>query len=267
VHDAATREFVNIGVALYASKGSFLKARCTTRYGRAAALFGQNVDGKAFRRLTRFVEREINRLGEKLGSDLPLAGDHIAMVLDRVLPRDDSAIQFSQAGAGLSGDLDRTLSELYERFVERYEKHERERRTEEDVWRVFRDPLARKNVIQHLQPKKVIAPSIEYEFQHTWKNTRWHALEPISFDLVDPQYISEKAARWVGRMTGLHEAREKLELHFLLGAPQEVSLQEAFAKAQNLMHKMPGKHAFYQESEAEALAQQLSEEILEHQES
>ena len=81
VHDAATREFVNVGVALYAPKERFLKAHCTGRYGRAAALFGQNVDGKTFRRLTHFVEREINRVGEQLKSDLPLTGNRIETIL------------------------------------------------------------------------------------------------------------------------------------------------------------------------------------------
>jgi hypothetical protein len=121
-------------------------------------------------------------------------------------------------------------------------------------------------VIHYLQPKKIVAPSIEYEFQYTWKNACWHALEPISFDLVDAQHMSEKAARWVGRMTGLQEAPEKLELHVLLGAPLDEDLRNAFVKAQNLMHKMPGKHEFYGESEAEALAEQLAKEIRGHHE-
>ena len=62
-------------------------------------------------------------------------------------------------------------------------------------------------------------------------------------------------------MTGLHEAREKVELHVLLGAPQLAALGQAFIKAQNLLHKMPGKHDFYQESDAEILAKQLAQEI------
>lgn len=266
VHDAATREFVNVGVVLYAPTKGFLKGRCSSRYRRAAALFGHKVDGKAFRQLTQFVELEINRLGDRIRVDLPLAGNQIETVLDRILPRDDSSIQFSQAGAGISSDLDRTLSELNERVVERYEKRERERRTEEDVWRVFRAPLVRQEVVQYLQPKKIVSPSIEYEFQYAWKNARWHALEPISFDLVDAQHMSEKAALWVGRMTGLQDAHEELELHVLLGAPQEDNLQKAFVKVQNLLHKMPGKHEFYKESEAETVAQQLAKDIREHHE-
>ena len=34
VHDSVTKEFLNIGVAVYAPQGFFLQAKCTPHYGR-----------------------------------------------------------------------------------------------------------------------------------------------------------------------------------------------------------------------------------------
>lgn len=265
MHDAATREFVNVGVVLYAPKARFLAARCTTHYARPSALFG-HIDGTAFRRLARFVEREVNKLGDRIKDELPLLSNRIESVLDKVLPPDDSAMQFSPGGAGVSADLDRTLAELFERFVERYEIQDREKRTEEDVWRIFRVPLAARQVVHYLHPKKVIAKNYEYEFQHSWKNAQWHALEPISFDLTDKQHVLDKASRWLGRMTSLDDAHDKVKLHVLLGEPREEDLENAFVKAQNLLHRMPGDHEFYRENDAEALADKVAQELREHAE-
>ena len=264
VYDAAGREFVNVGVVVYAPNVSFLEARCTSHYRRAAQLFG-GIDGAAFRRVTGFVEREVNRLGEQLSTSLPLSDGKIEKVLARILPPDDSAMQFAEPGAGLSADLRKTLDELYERFVGRYERTEREKRTEDDVWRTFREPLAQRQVVHHLAPKKIIARNYEYEFEHAWKNARWHALEPISFDLTDQRYVLEKASHWVGRVSSLQDSHDQVQLHVLLGAPQDDTLNDAFVKAQNLLHKMPGHHEFHREEEAEQVAEWFAAEVREHE--
>ena len=262
VHDVVTGEFVNVGVVVFAPRTGFLSARCTSHFRRAAQLFG-GIDGGAFRRVTRFVESEINRVGRDFPS-LVLGEEKIESVLARVLPPDDSAMQFSKAGAGLSEDPERTLDELYDRFVGDFEKVPTERRTDEDVWRCFRQPLAQKGVVQHLHPKRIVAPNYKYEFKHSWKNAHWHALEPMSFDLADEDYILEKASRWLGRMTSLEGASESVKLHVLLGTPQERRLKPSFDKAQNLLHKMPGEHEFHSESEAEQVADWVKSEVTEH---
>jgi hypothetical protein len=264
VHDMAGEEFVNIGVVVLAPEVGFLGARCTQHYRRAARLFG-HIDGAAFRRLAEFVERETNKLGRSLKDRLPLLDKGIENVMAKILPPDASAIRFSEAGAGLTKDPARTLAELYERFVGRYERGEREKRTEEDVWRTFQKPLARQDVVQYLTPRKVVAPNYEYEFKHAWKNGAWHALEPVSFDLVDEQNVLEKASRWLGRMSSLKDATEPVVLHVLMGAPSDEDLQGAFERAQNLLREMPGKHELHREADAEQVAKWLAAEIKAHE--
>ncbi|MGO4880571.1 MAG: DUF3037 domain-containing protein [Bryobacteraceae bacterium] len=39
IHDGVTAEFVNVGIAVYAGDASYLKAKCSTGYGRITRLF------------------------------------------------------------------------------------------------------------------------------------------------------------------------------------------------------------------------------------
>jgi hypothetical protein len=82
--------------------------------------------------------------------------------------------------------------------------------------------------------------------------------------LVEASSITDKANNWLGRMMSLVESEEKFELHLLLGKPRDPKLLSAYAKAQNILHKMPGKPEFVQEDEAEAFAESLKKEIGQH---
>jgi len=266
VHDPVTAEFVNIGVALYAPDAKYLNAICTSHYRRLSVVF-EPIDGDHFRQITKFLESRIELLGQKLNSKLPFANPprNIEEVLAQVLPADDSAIQFSTAGGGFTSDPEKTLNELYVRYVERYVSESAHlSRKDEDVWKVFKAPLEKKQVIKYLKPKKIIAPDYDYEFEHARKNDAWHAYEPISFDLAEADSIKDKANRWLGRVTTLADSEEKFTLHLLLGGPKESNLQRAYVQAKNILNKIPGKPQFIEEDEAEQFAEALKDEIKEH---
>ncbi len=53
VHDTATGEFVNTGVALYAPEARFAGALCRTTYGRLRKVF-PGMDGESFKSLMRY---------------------------------------------------------------------------------------------------------------------------------------------------------------------------------------------------------------------
>ena len=120
VHDPVTQEFINIGVAVYSAEARFLRAICTTHYARITRMFTK-IDGNRFRQLTRYLQDQISAIGENLPKELPFEpGQAIGHLLTRVLPPDDSSVQFSHAGVGLSQDLETTTAELFARYVERY---------------------------------------------------------------------------------------------------------------------------------------------------
>jgi hypothetical protein len=267
VHDAVTQEFVNIGVAVYSREARFLSAKCATHYARITRMFAK-IDSNRFRQLTCYIQEQIGAMGASLPSELPFEpGLAIEQLLARVLPPDDSSVQFSHAGVGLAHDLDKVVVELFDRYVDRYASTaESARRDDEDVWRTaFREPLERRHITARLAPKRIVAPNYEYEFQRAWKNDIWHLYEPVSFDMVDGGSIVEKANRWVGRAMSLNDSPEHFEIHMLLGEPADSQLQSTFLKAQNILKKMPGRRDFVRESEAEAFAEEFEEEIRQHE--
>lgn len=266
VHDPVTQEFVNIGVAVFSAEARFLRATCTLNYRRITEMF-HKIDGRRFRQISRYLQDQICAAGVASETALPFeSAQNIESILARILPPDDSAIQFSKAGIGLSSNLEQTLQDLYRRHVEYYGSHaEGSCRTDEEVWRgTFREPMERAQVTPWLSPKRIAAPSYEYEFERSWKNEVWHVLEPVSFDLIDPASMLDKANRWVGRATSLMDSPDPFKLHMLLGEPTDERLRGTFIKAQNILNKMPVKKEFVFESEADAFAEELAGEVGKH---
>jgi hypothetical protein len=266
IHDVVTGEFVNVGVVLYAPRAKFLSALCTSRYGRLSKMFN-NVNGEHFKHVVRYIQAQLEEEGERLTNELPF-NEMPKSVLEftaKVLPRDDSSLQFSPEGFGLTENPQLTLEQLYTRYVEQYfEKADRPIRTNEDVWRVFKKPLEEKRILAKLVPHQISGQNYEYEFKYAWKNGVWNMQEPISFDLVEAGSITDKANAWLGRITSLVDGGEKFYLNLLVGAPQDERLMSAFIKAENILHRMPCPHDFVREYQADNFAQQLKKEIEEH---
>ncbi len=113
VHDSVTQEFVNIGVAVCSPEAGYFRARCAGNSERIARTF-EAIDGEAFCKLMRHIEERLN------ASRAAAARTGLQSGVAAVLPRDDSAIQFTTGGVGLSADLDQALQQLFARYVERY---------------------------------------------------------------------------------------------------------------------------------------------------
>jgi hypothetical protein len=267
IHDGVTGEFVNVGIALFSVDVPYLRAKCTIQYGRITRVFDR-IDGDRFKQTVRYIEDEVNRTGQKLRQRVLSFAETeptVEGLLKQVLPRDDSAIQFSAPGYGVSLDLESTLAELYERYVERYAgQPDIPSRSDDEVWRVFREALERRSVLGSLTPKAIIAPDYEYEFRAGWKNEIWHVYEPVSFDLVEPTSLVDKANRWWGRSASLAESPERFRLHLLIGEPQNPRLVHAFGKARNILGKMPGSPDLIMEADADKFAADLEREISVH---
>lgn len=266
VHDVATGEFVNMGVALYAPDAKYVSAICNPRYTRLSRVF-LDVNGDQIRSLMRFIQARFEEYGIKLNNELALEGKpkSIMDIAARILPSDDSALQWSEPGGGMSEDPAATLEQLFSRFVEKYEqKPPTISRTEADVWRVYRRELEQTQVLARLQTKRIVAKDDEYEFEHAWRNGLWRLYEPISFDLVESDSLVEKANRWLGRATNLAESTDDFQLFVLLGEPQLEKLKQPFAKALNILNKMPVKKEFIREQEAAKFSRELASDIQQH---
>lgn len=266
IHDVVNGEFVNVGVVIFASGISFFDARCTKKYGRISKFF-TDVNGDHFRALMNFIESKASNIQYNLKNEslFDKKVESINELLQMMLPSDDSTLQFSPPGGGLTSDIEQTLNELYDRYIDRFSENKLyTTRDDHEIWKVFRKPLIEKKIVHQLRPHKVIAKNFEYEFEHAWKNGVWRTLEAVSFDLDHPISITDKANKWLGRSISLADTEEKFKLYLLLGKPTKSTLMSAYIKAENILHKIKIPHEFVREDDAEGFAKEIEKDIKEH---
>lgn len=264
-YDPLTQEFVNVGIVVYSPKTRELFALCTSHYSRISKLF-PGFQGTRFRANMKYIQDSVNSLGDRLVRELPFTeSKSLASLLASILPVDDSALRFHEGGSGLTSDLRTRAGQLFHEYVAKYEPAAQGmKRDDEDVWKIFKSEFERTHITQYLEPKRIVAPNYDYQFERAWKNGRWNCYEAVSFDLLDASSLLDKANRWVGRATGLQDSSEDFKLYFLLGRPTDPSLREAYAKAENLLHKVPVQHEFIAEDEAREFVDSLAEKIASH---
>jgi hypothetical protein len=268
VHDVTSGEFVNVGVALYAPQARYLSATCRPTLGRLSKVF-PGVNAAHFKALMRHIQNTFEERGERLSSELEFTSHSgVLEIAQSVLPKDDSSLQWSPSGSGRTDDPAQALEKLFNRMVMRYEdKQIPHGRTDDDVWRHFKRDLEGQRILQHFQPKMISVQDDEIEFQHSWKNGKWHCLEPISFDLAAADSIRDKAHRWLGQMASIQGAADPFKLYLLVGAPQQGNLQPAFQSAMSILRKIPGDKEIVLERDALGLADRIAGEVAEHERS
>jgi hypothetical protein len=268
IHDQQTQEFLNIGLVLTSAKARFFRAEVSTRYGRIADAF-PGIDGEFYRAYASRLQSILDEVGKAVSTDqmklLDARRPELDSLLNQVLPRDDTSIQFSPSMGGAAGDLEGIFTQLYGQLIERYVKvAERETRDDSEVWNSFKTPLDEMDLTKHLQPHTVVTPVEVFEFRHAWKNGRWNVLQPVSFDLKYPQSIRKKAREWLGASVVLHDRPELTSLCLLLGAPPRGRREayKAYGQAKDILkEEVNGFLRFVEEEKARDFADELKREI------
>jgi hypothetical protein len=263
VHDVVTGEFANIGVVLYAPEQRFLEARFATSYERLNAIF-LKIDHLHFRALMRYMANRFEQIGGEIRDGLHIQPvNALSEIVKQVLPPDDSSLQWSQQGGGVTDDPARVLAELYKRMVERFIADATQvSRSDEEIAKPFKSKLGK--AVARLSEKTIETKDYQYDFNFAWRNDIWHLYEPVSFDLVDSNSIREKANRWLGRGVALNDAKERFKIHFLLGEPQQPETKKAFENALHLLQKIPAQKELVREGEMEDFAEHVAQEIVRH---
>jgi hypothetical protein len=265
VHDTSTGEFINTGVVMHARDLKFISVKLRHTHGRLSAMF-PDLDRDAFKSSMRVIERAIRDLAESYAkADLfPREGDAVAMARS-VLPADDSSLQWSPVGGGLTSSPTATLEHLFDRLVARYDgKAERVKRSDEDVWRPVKERLDRAGLSAQLRSTVIQGKVDELKFERAWKNGVWHCYEPLSFDLADAEYIKDKARRWSGFLSTVRDAADLFKPVFIVGAPHDEKLIPAFETAVEILRNSPVPPDVYTDTEADRLAEQIEAEFAAH---
>ena len=240
IHDVVSGESLNVGVVMHAPAASFLRVRTRKTVGRLMQAF-PDLDPPTFAEAMQAVDRGFSAIAKQASktSLFDARTDARSHAL-KVLPHDDSALQWSQTGTGLTADPARTFERLYERYVARYDSMASTRRSDDDVWRPVPDKLMERGVHVSFKPKAVAGAQDRIVFERAWRNGRWHACEPVSLDMADAEGIMDKARRWRGHLAAVADgSSERIDVHFLLGRPQNESLMAGYETAKAILAHAP----------------------------
>jgi hypothetical protein len=266
VHDVAAGEALNVGIVMYVPSAGFLQGKTRKTIGRLKQVF-PDLDRHAFVEAMRAVDRALRSIDKQVTVSplLESQADARTHAL-KLLPDDDSALQWSAVRTGLTAAPAKTFAQLYERYVARYDQEAPRRRSDDDVWRPVREKLLERDVYVPFESKVVAGPQDRIVFEKAWENGRWHAYEPVSFDLADAEGIKDKARRWRGHLSAVAEGSgQEINLHFVVGGPQNKSLLSAYRTAKLILHGAPFATEVVDENELEAFVTALEGEIRAHQ--
>ena len=265
VHDVVTGEFLNVGVVLCAPEQRFIKHKIRSTIGRIKQLF-PDLDRYAYAEAARAVARGLRTIEkEESVAQFSFQVRDALSLARKALPLDDSALQWSPVGSGLTDDVEGTLERLYLRFVARYDRKAEHRKSDDDVWKPVSEKLASKNVQVPLEEKIVAGPTDSFSFKHAWKNGCWHAYEPISLDLSDAENIKDKARRIFGHLSAVADGTtERVKLHMLVGAPQNPTLRSAYENAIRILQKAPFDAEIFEETQIDRLVDRIENDVHGH---
>lgn len=216
--DPSSGEQLNVGLVVFVPSEHRLIARFTPSWARVHRAF-PNADVVHMRRVARAVERACQRFS---GEQLPLLRPKDSLAaLATVLPFNDAAFVSSVASSGITSNAERTLEELFQRFVMANDRSpNRSSRSDDAVWRRVAPALRARGVLERLQPCTLGVRYVE-RFDHSWQNGCLHVVRPLSFDLVDPQEIVRKAAEWTGRVRAMDVRSQDAVVVFVVGRPDD----------------------------------------------
>lgn len=261
VHDTVTGEFINVGLCVFSKEGAFGGIKCRHTYKRITSAF-PNVNGERLKSLLRHIESIFESYHSPNGGFI--FQDNLEDILYSILPKDDSSLQWSFGGSGISLNLEEALESLYYQYVEKYDsKNLKSKKSDEDVWRAFKKDLISFDLVRELQPRKISTSDDEIMFNYTLQNGALHCLEPLTFDLATSENIKEKARNWLGKVTSLASSKENFEVYYMLGRPADDELMPAFNDALKILKKAPVPVHIYNEYESAKLAKNL-DDILKH---
>ena len=224
--DRVTGEFLNVGVVLFSRHSSRLLVRTIQTSTRVSCLF-PGVKGKRLTTTLRQLATSLRELGE-LGDDGTgsTAPRTITDFTHRALPPDDSALIWSPPAQARDLDLEEAFEDLFDRTVAQHEVNRKPYRTDEKVWRETYQPYLEKyHVRELLHPHAVNIGGNKIKFDYAVKNGVWNCLEPVTFDLRNPDSVKEKVYRWMGKIQELTGSSEKLHLYLLSELPADKKLR------------------------------------------
>ena len=267
-HDAVAGEMMNVGVALYCRETGQVGIRYDHRYRRLSQAFA-HFDGESYKRLLERLESALGNLATRLTGNLfeiesREQYDDISGLVRVAWPDQGLSYFMGPVSGGVTTDLDQELSALFDRFVlsQSDPRASKERFDDQQLWDKFKGVLTPRGIVEKLRP--VTLGPAEVEFEHAYKNKRWHVIEALSLDYMDGSGMKRRAYEVAGKAAAVREVEEMGTYYVLLGKPRRTDSEKHFASALRILAEAPGNLQVIDEGEADSFAQRLEKEMREH---
>lgn len=123
MHDVVTDEFINVGLVMHVAGEHKLLSKTRITMDRIKCLF-PDLDEGAFVSSIRALQRSLKVVADEAFARVSSEPD-AASFAKRAMPFDNSSLQWSPQGSGLSDDVEETFDRLYERYVTHYDNRAR----------------------------------------------------------------------------------------------------------------------------------------------
>ncbi len=265
VHDHFTAEFVNIGVVIYSPENSFLDCKMLSKHTRITSMF-PHANGKFIESILRSFEKHIELTAPSL-KELFTPSVELNKITEKIIARDNSAIQFSAVKKALDVDLNSALENLYFELVEKYTLKPTEKKslTDQEVWqKKYKSYFDKYHISHRLTAHKLNTSNDVFKFEKAWKNNVWHIYQPLSFSLQEKEAIKEKVYKWVGKLQELRTAKHELHITFLTSLENKHRDLDSFIHEYLEVKNETLNVEVVNESEAENLAKRVKKEMEKH---
>lgn len=221
--DRITGEFVNLGVVAYDPDEKRIGVRLIDKTTRLSQVF-PNTNSRFIIKTVRFIEEQLKKLDNQLSSELEFESFvSLEEVTRRVLPKDDSALFFTETTLSLDVSINALVDYLYNRQVNiNLTESDREYQSDKDIWsKIYKEYFDQLNISRYLKPVSIKTKFEEVRFEHSWKNGHLNFFETVNFDLQKTESIRNKVFRWAGQIDELKTSKEPSHLYLLALLPKD----------------------------------------------
>ncbi|MBL7769303.1 MAG: DUF3037 domain-containing protein [Flavipsychrobacter sp.] len=265
--DRVSGEFVNLGVVLYDAQDKILRGKFISKIGMISEFFPE-VNSRYLIKCIKSIQQSIAEISRQLESEFEFEKyTSLDGITKQVLPKDDSALIFSEVKRTLDINAEVAVRDLFSRFVRIHVIDEDDEiRRDKEVWnKVYKKHFDENGITKHFQHHKVKTQNDELEFDKAWKNGAWNCFESVSFNLNRPDAIKNKVYKWVGKLDELSSATEPVHIYLLSVLPHEhPELNNFITKKIQSKSTDKTKIEIISEEQLEMAAKKIKQEIEQH---
>lgn len=264
VHNLSTEEFVNIGILLWEPRERRVFYLLSERYSRLSNFF-EGFNSNGYRSMLRQLKSNMRAVqrNERLLREARSVQD----LAETVVSKGPSCFQWSEQMGGVAEDLSIRVRAIFANIVDRhYEKRERSRRTEHEIYRDMHkrlvQTLRKLDLLKKLESDIVIqGQHFGHKFRIGWQNGTQQFLEPISFDYSQGMDLVEKAYVWSGRLQDLSK-QTKFKMTGVVAPPANEQLKKYYDEALKILEESPSIRTIVEEDKFESFLPEIKQDLL-----